>query len=124
VGHVTAPELPSQEGRACSHGTHDSIGAHLGKEARSGAVGQMAAPEPTSAGRQGSELRDMWQCRNSPQQEGEVRGRRTRGGAGTHLSKEVRSGAAGHVVAPCLDLDLVCGSTRSLGCRQSGFPIC
>jgi hypothetical protein len=29
VGHVTAPELPSQEGRARSHGTHGSVGAPL-----------------------------------------------------------------------------------------------
>jgi hypothetical protein len=54
VGHVTAPELPSQEGRAPSRGTCGSTGAHLSKEARSRAEGHMAAPELTSARRQGS----------------------------------------------------------------------
>jgi hypothetical protein len=49
VGHVAAPELPSQEGRAQSRGTHGSTGAHLSKEARSRAKGHMAAPELTSA---------------------------------------------------------------------------
>jgi hypothetical protein len=50
-GHVTAPELPSQEGRAPSPGTRGSVGAHLSKEARSEAVGHMAAPELTTARR-------------------------------------------------------------------------
>jgi hypothetical protein len=49
--------------------------------------------------RQGPELRDTWQRRNSPQHGGEVRGRETRGGAGAHLCREVRSGAKGHVAA-------------------------
>jgi hypothetical protein len=51
VGHVAAPELPFQEGRARSHRTHGSAGAHLSKEARSGAEGHVAAPELTSARR-------------------------------------------------------------------------
>jgi hypothetical protein len=67
----------------------------------------------------------------------------TRGSTRAHLSKEVRSRAAGHMVAPeptsaercglklqlvwqrvdarpttCLDLELICGGTRSSGCRQ------
>jgi hypothetical protein len=62
VGHVAAPELPSQEGRARSHGTHGSIGAHLIKEARTGAEGHVAAPEPTSARRRGPGLQDTWWC--------------------------------------------------------------
>jgi hypothetical protein len=77
-----------------------------------------------------------------PSQEGRAQSPRTRGSAGAHLSKEVRFGAEGHVAAPeltyarkcgpklqltwqrvdarpapCLDLELVCGGTRSLGCR-------
>jgi hypothetical protein len=76
----------------------------------------------------------MWQCRSSPQQGGEVPGRRTCGSTGAHLSKEARSGATGQVVAPkptstgtsgpkiqltwqrvdacpapCLELELICG---------------
>jgi hypothetical protein len=55
--------------------------------------------ELISTWRQGLELRDTWQHRSSPQQEGEVRGCRTRGSARAHLSKEARSGATEHVVA-------------------------
>jgi hypothetical protein len=50
VGHVTAPELPSQKGRAPSCGTRGSTGAHLSKQARSGVVGHVTMPEPTSTG--------------------------------------------------------------------------
>jgi hypothetical protein len=58
MGHVTAPELPSQGGRVLSHGTHGSTGAHLIREARSGAEGHVAAPKLTSARRRGPEPRD------------------------------------------------------------------
>jgi hypothetical protein len=51
VGHVAAPELPSQEGRAPHRGTRDSIGGHLVKEARSGAEGHVVAPKLTSVRR-------------------------------------------------------------------------
>jgi hypothetical protein len=51
VGHVAAPELPSQEGTILSRGTHDSAGAHQSKEARSGAERHVTAPELTSARR-------------------------------------------------------------------------
>jgi hypothetical protein len=51
VGHVAPPELLSQEGRVLSHGTRGSTGAHLIKEARSGAEGHVVAPELTSARR-------------------------------------------------------------------------
>jgi hypothetical protein len=47
VGHVVAPELPSQEGRAQSHGIRDGTGAHLSKEVRFRAEGHVAAPELT-----------------------------------------------------------------------------
>jgi hypothetical protein len=57
MGHVVAPELPSQEGRAWSPGTRGNAGAHLSKEVRSGAAGRVAAPELTSVKRRGSELR-------------------------------------------------------------------
>jgi hypothetical protein len=45
MGHVAAPELPSEKGRAQSHETRDSVGTHLNKEAMSGAVEYVAAPE-------------------------------------------------------------------------------
>jgi hypothetical protein len=69
MGHVTASEFPSQEGRASSrgtrgssraplsrrqnrsHGTRDSTEAYLVKEARSGAKGHVAALEHTSTRR-------------------------------------------------------------------------
>jgi hypothetical protein len=62
-------------------------------------MGHVAAPEPTSVGRRGPEVRNMWQRWSSTQQGGEARGHVTRGSTGAHLSKEVRSGAAGHVAA-------------------------
>jgi hypothetical protein len=61
MGHVTAPELLSQEGRARSRGTRGSTGAHLVKQARSGADGHVAASELTSARRRGLEPWDTWQ---------------------------------------------------------------
>jgi hypothetical protein len=103
----------------------------------------VAASELTSVRRRGSGPRDTWQRRSSPQQGGEVRGCGTRGSAGAQLSKEVRSGVVGHMVAPeptsagrfglklqltwqCVDthptpyvdLELVCGGIRSSECRQ------
>jgi hypothetical protein len=53
VGYVAAPELCSREGRARSHGTCGSVGAHLDREARSGAEEHVAVPELNSARRQG-----------------------------------------------------------------------
>jgi hypothetical protein len=124
VEHVTVLELSSQRGRAQSHGTRGSVRAHLGREAGSRAEKHVAAPELSS-------------------RRGRAWGHGLCGGTGAHLSKEVRSGAVGHVVAPeptstgrcgpklqlewqgvdvCpapyLDLELVCGGTRSSGCRQ------
>jgi hypothetical protein len=106
-------------------------------------VGHVAAPEPTSTGMRGPEVRNMWQRRSSTQQGVEVRGHRSCGSTRAHLNKEVKSGATGHVAAPeptstgrcgpklqlmwqrvdarpapCLGLELVCGGTRSSGCRQ------
>jgi hypothetical protein len=106
-------------------------------------MGYVKASEPTSVGRRCPELRNTWQRWSSTQQGGEARGHVTRGSTGAHLSKEVRSEVAGHVVAPeptstgrcgpklqlawqrvdarstpCLDLELVCGGTRSSRCRQ------
>jgi hypothetical protein len=72
-GHMTTPELPSQEGRARCRGTHGSTGAHLSKEVRFRAEGHVATPELTSARRRGPGPRDMWQHRSSPRQGGEVR---------------------------------------------------
>jgi hypothetical protein len=86
-------------------------------------VGHMAAPELTSAKRRGTELRDTWQHRNSPQQGGEVQARGTRGSTGAHLIKEARSGVEGHVAAPELTLvrrrGLGHGTRGSVGARLS-----
>jgi hypothetical protein len=119
VGHVAAPELPSQEGKVPSYGTRGSAGAHLGtereirgcetrgstraylaKEVRTGAEGHVVASELTSARRQEPRPRDTWQHQISPQHGGEVRGHRTHGSVVAHLSTEARSEAAGHVAAP------------------------
>jgi hypothetical protein len=99
VGHVAAPELHSQKGKAPSHGTRGSTGAPL-RKAEPRAMGHVAAPELISSMRQGLKLRDTWQCRSSAQQGGEVQGRETHGSIGTHLVKETRSGDEEHVVAP------------------------
>jgi hypothetical protein len=58
----------------------------------------VAAPE-SSAGRRDPELQDTWQHWSPPQRGGGVQRCGTHGGSGA-LSGEVRSGAAGHVVAP------------------------
>jgi hypothetical protein len=112
-------------------------------EAEPGAMGHVAVPEPTSTGRRCPELRNAWQRRSSTQQVDEARGHGPRGSTGAHLSKEVRSGTTGQVVAPkptsvgmCgpklqltwqgvdarttpyLDLELICVGTLSSGCRQ------
>jgi hypothetical protein len=47
------------------------------------------ALELNSTRRRGPGSRATWQHRSSPQQEGEVRGRETRGGSGAHLCMEV-----------------------------------
>jgi hypothetical protein len=113
-----------------------SAGAHLGREARSVAEEHVAALKPTSVGRRGLELRISWWRQSSTQQGDEARGHGPRGSTEAHLSKEVRSGAMGHVAAlkntsagrcgpklqltwqcmdagpaPCLDLELVCRGT-------------
>jgi hypothetical protein len=140
---VTAPE-PTSTGRRGPElrNTWQRWSSPLG-EAEPGTMGHVTAPEPTSTGRRGSELRNTWQRRSSTQQGGEAWGHMTRGSTEAHISKEVRSGAAGHVAAleptsagrcgpklhlawqrvdarpaPCLDLELICEGTRSSGCRQ------
>jgi hypothetical protein len=87
MGHVAAPELSSQGGKTQSHGTCGSAGAHVDREARSEVKEHEAAPELTSARRQGLGPRDTWQHRSSPRHGGEVWGRGTRGSAGTHFKK-------------------------------------
>jgi hypothetical protein len=64
------------------------------EEAKPGAMGHVAGPEPTSAGSRGPELRNVWWRQSSTQQ-----GDEARGSTRAHLSKEVRSGAVGHVAA-------------------------
>jgi hypothetical protein len=97
--------LPQQRGEVRGRGTRGSARAYLSKEARSGTVGHMAAPELTSVRRRGSELRDTWWHQSSPQQGCEVRGRGTRGGSGAHACRAVWSEATTYVAArrciPC-----------------------
>jgi hypothetical protein len=62
-------------------------------------VGYAAALELPSK-EDSAEPWDTWQRRSSSQQRGEVQGRETRGGAGAHLCRKVRSGAKGHMAAP------------------------
>jgi hypothetical protein len=106
-------------------------------------MGHVTAPEPTLAGSRGPELRNAWQRRSSTQQGDEVRGHGPRGSTGAHLSREVRSGATGHMATSeptsagkcgpklqltwqrvdarpthCLNLELVCRGTQSSKCQQ------
>jgi hypothetical protein len=62
-------------------GPRGNIGAHLGREARSGAEKHVAAPELSSQG-------------------GRAWSHGTRGGVGAHLGREARSGAEEHVAVP------------------------
>jgi hypothetical protein len=59
-------------------GPRDSVGAHLGKEARSGAEEHVAPPELSSQG-------------------GRAQSHGTCGSAGAHLGREARSGAEEHM---------------------------
>jgi hypothetical protein len=122
--HMAALERSSRGGRTQSHGTYGSAGAHLGREARFGVEERLAAQELNSARTRGPGPRATWQHRRSPQQGGEVRGRRTHGAS--EPTSVGRCGPKLQLVwqrvkarsAPCLDLELVCGGTRSSGCQQ------
>jgi hypothetical protein len=96
---VAAPELSSRGGRVRSHGIRGSVGAHLGREVRSGAEERVAALELNSARRQGLGPWVTWQHRSSPQQGGEVWGRGTRGGSEAHLCRVVWSEGTTYVAA-------------------------
>jgi hypothetical protein len=52
---------PQTGGEVQSYRTCGGAGAHLCREARSRAIGHVAAPEPMPAGGQGLELHIMWQ---------------------------------------------------------------
>jgi hypothetical protein len=84
---MAALKLNSARRRGSSHGPHESTGAHLSKEVRSGVAGHVAALKPTSAERCGPKVQLTWQRMDAHP-------------------------------ASCLDLELVCGGTRSSGCRQ------
>jgi hypothetical protein len=84
--------------REARPGSRGSVGAHLDREVRSGAEEHVAASEPTSAGRRGSELRNAWWRWSSTQQGNKTRGHGPRDITGAYLSKKVRSEAVGHVV--------------------------
>jgi hypothetical protein len=50
-----------------------------------GVVGYVAAPEPTSIGKRGPELRNAWRRQSSTQQGDEARGHGSHGSTGPHL---------------------------------------
>jgi hypothetical protein len=96
--HVTAPKpTPAgKQGLKTQDTWHRQSPPQLGGEVWR----HVAAPEPTPVGKGGPETQDMWQCRSPPQPKDEVQSHRTRGSVGVHLSREMRSGAIGHVAAP------------------------
>jgi hypothetical protein len=117
--------------------------AASGWAAGAGAAGHVAAPELPRAGQRELEPQGTWRSWSCPGLGSGSWSRRTRGGPGAASGWTVGAGAAGHVAAPkptsvgrrgpelqlawqrvdtcpaaCLDLDLVCGGTRSSGYRQ------
>jgi hypothetical protein len=92
--------------------------------------GHVAASEPTSTGRRGPELKNTWHRRSSTQQGDEARGHGTRGSTASRPTSVGRYGPKLQFAwqrvdarpAPCLDLKLVCGGTRSSRCRQRRIP--
>jgi hypothetical protein len=84
VGYVATPELSSRGGRARSHGTRGSTGAHLIREARFGAEGHVTVTELTSTRRRGLGPRDTWWRRSPPLHEGVVRSYSVRDNAWLH----------------------------------------
>jgi hypothetical protein len=71
VGYVVAPELSSRGGEAGA--TWQRRSSRLG-DAEPGAMGHVATPEPTSAGRRGPELRNVCRHHSSTQQGDEAQG--------------------------------------------------
>jgi hypothetical protein len=135
---------PKQGGGIRSHWTHSDAGALPIREARSGATGHVATPEPSQLGRRDLEPLDTWKRRCPPYQGGGIRSHWTHGDTGALPIREAESGATGHVAAPdptlarrqgpvlqgtwwhvgacpapCLDLKLVCKGIRSAGYRQN-----
>jgi hypothetical protein len=90
VGHVTVPELPSQGGEVWGHGTRGSAGAQLYGEVRSGDGGHVATGHVTT-----TEPTTVRRC-------------------GPKLQLTWHRVDA-HPT-PYIDLELVCGGTRSPGC--------
>jgi hypothetical protein len=90
---------PQQGGRVQGHMTCGGAEAHTSREAGSGAVGHVVAPEPTVAGRQGPGLQDTWWHQSPPQLGGSFWSHRTHVSTGAHPSWEAASGATGHVSA-------------------------
>jgi hypothetical protein len=84
VGYVAAPKLSSRGGRAQSHGTRDSTGAHLVREARFRAECHVTATELTSTRRRGLGPRDTWWRRSPPLHGGVVRRYSVRGSVWLH----------------------------------------
>jgi hypothetical protein len=89
-----------QGGGMRCRGTHGSVGALPSREAGSGAVGHMAAPEPSRAGRQGLEPWATWQQWSHPEQGGGIWCHGTHGSAGALPSWKAGSGVVGHMAAP------------------------
>jgi hypothetical protein len=101
TGHVTVNDPPPPEGgRVRSHGAHGNADSRFGREAGSRAIGQLAALEPSRAGRRSPKPCDTWQHRSPPAQGGGIWSRVTRGSIRALPSREAGSGAAGHVAVP------------------------
>jgi hypothetical protein len=78
----------------------------------------VAAPKRTSTRRRNPGPWDTWEHRSSSHQGGEVRGHKTCSSVRAHLSKEARSEAMGHMVAPEPTSAGRCGLKVQLTCQR------
>jgi hypothetical protein len=84
VGHMAVLEPSRAGGEAWSHGTCGDPIALPSRETGSRATGRVVAPEPSHAGRRGSELWDAWQHQSPPAHGGWVQCRGTSANALLH----------------------------------------
>jgi hypothetical protein len=89
----------------------------------------VVAPEPTSTGRRGPELKNTWHRRSSTQQGDETQGHGTRGSTTPGSTYAGRYGPKLQFAwqrvdacpAPCLDLEFVCGVPGLQGADRDEF---
>jgi hypothetical protein len=102
---------PRLGGRVRCCRARGSVGAHLSREVRPGAIGHLIAREVLPSREVGSRAMGHVAHQSPPLQRGGIRSHMTHGSPGAHLNREAGSSVAGHVAAS--------GST-SVGSVRSG----